>query len=87
MEHVARTIKLMKVPKSVLEGLGKGSSVGRPPIYPWAEMKVGECFEVDAKKQSQVLSNARRYAERNSTGALFASRKTDRGTVLIIRRE
>lgn len=50
-------------------------------------MKVGKCVEVGARTRREILTKARQYTQRNSTGALLAECRKDRRTVLIIRRE
>lgn len=52
------------------------SAIGRPPIYPWRRLEVGDSFLVDSSKVS-VRNQANLMGAK--TGKKFSVRKTEDG--------
>ena len=59
--------------------------VGRPYVYPFARMKVGDSFEVEGKACTSARSSASRYAKKH--GVKFLSHKTGEAKLRIWRVE
>lgn len=58
-------------------------SMGRPRIYPFHVMEVGDSFAVIMKKKNAVAATANRYGKNNNMK--FATRKMDDGTIRVWR--
>lgn len=55
---------LRRLYSTKLVDLRKGG-IGRPALYPWADMRPGDCIEVPTEKATSAWASASRYAEAN----------------------
>jgi hypothetical protein len=70
----------MKEPYKIYRDPLPGSQPGRRSKYPFAQMKVGDCFYVQLKQlksQNALASAARQWAKRNSKDWWFVTRVVD----------
>lgn len=58
-------------------------SMGRPRIYPFNVMEVGDSFAIPLKKKNAVAATANRYGKNNNMK--FATRLMDNGMVRVWR--
>lgn len=58
-------------------------STGRPRIYPFDIMDVGDSFAVPMKKKNAVATTANRYGKNNNMK--FTTRVMDNGTIRVWR--
>jgi len=58
---------------------GRGVAGGRPEIYPWNKMKIGDSFLFPALRDHRSAYSAAYQATKNSQGKKFQVRKTSDG--------